>query len=145
MLNNKKAKYDYNILDEETAGIILVGTELKSLRAGKASIKEGYIFIDEEENAAYLKGMYIGNDENDPYTHDPYRLKKLLLTKKQIKKWLKQTQSGGTTIIPLKAYFNKRNIFKIDVALAKGKKLYDKRSKILKKQSDREISNKIYK
>jgi SsrA-binding protein len=140
MLNNKKARYDYHILDEEIAGIVLVGTELKSLREGKASIKEAYVFIDEQENAAYLKGMYIANDENDAYSHDPYRLRKLLMTKKQIKKWIKETQSGGTTIVALKAYFNNRNVFKLNVALAKGKKLYDKRSKILKKQSDREIS-----
>jgi SsrA-binding protein len=84
--------------------------------------------------------MYIANDENDAYSHDPYRLRKLLMTKKQIKKWIKETQSGGTTIVALKAYFNNRNVFKLNVALAKGKKLYDKRSKILKKQSDREIS-----
>lgn len=141
IVNNKRAKYDYEILDSEVAGIMLVGSEMKSLRAGKCSISESYIYIDEEKNCAIIKNMYIAEDSSSPYTHEETRERKLLLTKHQLEKWGKKLRSGGITIVPVKGFFNKKNIFKLEIALGKGKKNYDKRESIKKKDAERKIQN----
>lgn len=138
-INNKKAYHDYEILEKEVAGIKLVGTEMKSLRKGKASIKEAYVYLDEKKNCAIIKGMYIAEDETNHNTHKETRERILLLTKKQVKRWIKETQSGGTTIVPLKAFFNKENLFKIEIGLAKGKKLFDKKNKIKEDDAKKEV------
>ena len=142
-INNKKAFHDYEILEKEVAGIKLVGTEMKSLRKGKASIKEAYVYLDEKKNCAIIKGMYIAEDESNHNTHAETRERILLLTKKQVKRWIKQTQDGGITIVPLKAYFNKENLFKVEIGLAKGKKLFDKRNSLKQKDADRETQKAI--
>lgn len=140
-VNNKKAYFDYEILDKEVAGIMLVGTELKSLRSGECSISESYIYINEEENCAMIKNMYIAEGTKTAYSHEETRERKLLLTKHQIEKWIKKIKKGGITIVPLKGYFNKHNIFKMEIGLAKGKKEYDKRQTIKTKEADRKLKD----
>lgn len=142
VLKNKKAKFNYTILEKEIAGIKLTGTEVKSICNGNASLSESFVII--EDNIVILKGMHISEYENQGYTkHDPDRDKILLLTKKQIKKWKKETQSGGLAIVPIIGQFNDFGKFKITIALTKGKKLYDKRNTI--KERDIERSNKYQK
>lgn len=142
IVNNKKAKFDYEILDTEVAGIMLEGSEMKPLRDGKCSISESYIYIDEINNCVIIKNMYIAEDPKSSYSHKENRDRKLLLTKQQIEKWLKKTRSGGITIVPLKGFFNNNNIFKMEIALGKGKKNYDKRNSIRDKNIKREIERK---
>ena len=141
IISNKKARFEYIILDSLEAGIQLLGTEVKSLREGRCSIKEGYIV--EEHKELYLKNVNIsiykhGNINN----HEPLRKRKLLLHKKEINKIIRLIKEKGTTIIPLKLYF-KGSLIKIEIAICKGKKLYDKRETIkerdIKKTIDREM------
>lgn len=134
---NKKAYHEYNILDTLQAGLVLHGTEVKSLRVGKCSINESYIQI--RNNEAFILNMHIspyvhGNRENQ----DPARTRKLLLHKKEIRELENRVAQDGHTIIPLRVYFSKGKA-KIDIALAKGKKLYDKRDSIAKKDHERDI------
>ncbi len=142
-ISNNKAKFEYHILESEVAGIQLQGSELKSLRNGKASISEAFIWIDIENNAVWIKNMYIKNETNTAYSHEELRERKLLMTKKQIMKWSVESTTKGITIIPLKGFFDSKNRFKIEICLAKGKKLYDKRDKIKERDLDREISRSL--
>ncbi len=139
VLKNKRAKFDYEILEEEVAGIKLLGTEVKSIRSGKASLSESYIYVN-EDNSVWIKGMHISEYDKQGYSiHDPDRDKQLLLTKKQAEKWRKETQSGGLTIVPIVGKFNDKGKFKITIALAKGKKLYDKRNSLKEKDIKRSL------
>lgn len=138
---NRQARYLYEILEKYTAGIVLTGTEIKSLRMGKASIAEGYIFIDNGE--VWLKNSHIAEYTEGTYNnHDPKRLRKLLLQKKEILKLKQKLEQKGLTIIPLKIFFNQRGYAKLEIALARGKKLHDKREDIKKKDAIRELKNK---
>jgi SsrA-binding protein len=134
---NKKAYHEYFIEETFQAGIALSGTEVKSMRAGKCNLKESYVKI--EGGSAFIDGMHIS-----PYAHgnifnlDPTRRRRLLLNRKEINKLRAGVTQDGYTIVPLKAYFS-RCYVKIDIALAKGKKLYDKREAIAKKTQDRNI------
>ncbi len=143
LIVNRSAYYDYFIEEKEVAGVILVGSEIRPLRDGKASIGEAYILIDEDGKNAYIKNMYIKNLNQNAYSHEEQRVRKILLTKHQLEKWKKKTQSGGLTIIPLKAYFDPKGKFKIELGLAKGKKNWDKKNVIkekdIKKETDREL------
>tara|TARA_B110001454_G_C12345768_1_gene278035 strand:- start:76 stop:516 length:441 start_codon:yes stop_codon:yes gene_type:complete len=145
MIGNKKAKYEYFVIEEEIAGVVLMGSEIKPLRENHGSISEAYIYIDEEKNEVWIKGMYIKNENNNAFSHEEYRDRKLLLTKKQIKKWAKRMEVEHLTIIPLSAYFDDKSRFKMKIFLAKGKKLYDKRNSIkdkdLAKQAQQDLSN----
>lgn len=141
---NKKAKFDYFILESETAGIILMGSELRPLRTGKVSITEAFIWINIDKNEVWIKNMYIKNELNSAYTHEELRDRKLLLTKKQIKKWGKELINKGITVIPLRGFFDAKNKFKLDIALAKGKNNPDKRNSIKEKDIQRELLS-IYK
>ena len=138
---NRKARHNYTIEDTFEAGLILKGTEVKSLRNGKANLADSYATIDGEE--AWLNHFHI-----DPYTpatqynHHPMRKRKLLLHKKEINKLIGKTQEKGCTFIPLKIYF-KNGKAKVDLGIAKAKKLYDKRAALKKKESDREIDRAI--
>lgn len=135
--NNRKARHDYHIIDTLEAGIVLQGTEVKSLRDGKANLKDSYANVRDEE--VYLYNMHIS-----PYTHgninnhDPLRQRKLLLHKKEIKKLIGKTQEKGLTLVPLKLYFKNGKV-KVELAIARGKKMYDKREAIAKRESDREL------
>ena len=134
--NNKKAYHDYFIEETYEAGIALHGTEVKSLRLGKCSIKESFVRIENEE--VYIYGMHISPyEKGNIFNRDPLRVKKLLLHKSEIRKMKGKIAEKGYTLVPLKVYFN-RSLVKVEIGLAKGKKLYDKRQDIAKKDQRRE-------
>ena len=134
--NNKKVYHDYFLDEKYEAGISLAGTEVKSLRMGKGSIKEAFIRIENGE--VYLYGMHITPDEKgNIFNKDPLRVRKLLLHKSEINKLIGKTKEKGMAIVPLKVYF-KGSLVKVEIGLAKGKKLYDKRQDIAKKDQRRE-------
>lgn len=136
--NNKKAYHDYFILENYEAGISLAGTEVKSLRMGKCSIKESFVRIENGE--VYIYGMHISPyEKGNIFNKDPLRPRKLLLHKAEINKLLGKTREKGIAIVPLKVYF-KGSLVKVEIGLAKGKKLYDKRQDIAKKDQQREAS-----
>ena len=138
---NRKARYSYHILDKWEAGIVLQGTEVKSLRAGKANLKDSYARIESGE--IFLYQFHISQYEKGSiYNHHPLRKRKLLLHKKEIRKLTGRVEEKGLTLIPLKVYFS-RGKAKVEIALAKGKKLYDKRTDIAKRDSDREIEREL--
>ncbi len=135
--NNKKAYHDYFIEDTYEAGISLVGTEVKSLRMGKCSVKESFIKIENGEMIVY--GMHISPyEKGNIFNKDPLRPRKLLLHKYEINKMAGKMAEKGYTLVPLKVYF-KGSLVKVEVGLAKGKKLYDKRQDIAKKDAKREM------
>lgn len=134
--NNKKAYHDYFILDTYEAGISLAGTEVKSLRMGKCSIKEAFIRIEDGE--VFIYGMNISPyEKGNLFNKDPLRVRKLLLHRSEIQKILGKTKEKGTAVVPLKVYFH-GGLVKVEIGLAKGKKLYDKRDDIAKKDQKRE-------
>ncbi len=133
---NKKAYHDYFIEETFQAGISLVGTEVKSLRQGKCSLKESFIRIENME--AFLYSMHISPyEQGNVFNKNPLRTRKLLLHKSQIRKIAGAIQATGYTVVPLKVYFD-RGLVKVDIAIAKGKKLYDKRQSIAKNDQRRQ-------
>ncbi len=138
---NRKARHEYYIIQTYEAGIVLVGTEAKSLRQHKVNLSDGYAVVDSGE--VWLIGVHISVYEHgNRFNHDPLRKRKLLLNKREIRKLLKFTQEKGATIIPLRMYF-KNGIAKVEIAAAKGKKLYDKRESIAKRDAARNEERKI--
>lgn len=138
---NKKARHDYHIIHTYEAGIVLKGTEVKSIRAGKINISDSYAKIKNGE--VWLINAHISEYEKGNYNnHDPLRDRKLLLNKREIRKLISYTQEKGMTLVPLKVYFKKGKA-KVELAVAKGKKLYDKREDIAKKDLQREYQRKI--
>lgn len=134
--NNKKAYHDYFIEEKYEAGLVLHGTEVKSLRMGKCSVKEAFIRIENGE--VFIYGMHISPyEKGNIFNKDPLRVKKLLLHKQQIRKLIGNSSEKGYTIVPLQVYFRDGKA-KIEIGLAKGKKLYDKRQDIAKKDLRRE-------
>lgn len=138
VIKNKRASYDYEFLDKYIAGIQLTGTEIKSIRLGKAALADSYCFFREGE--LFLKGMHIaeywwGNLNN----HDPLRERKMLLTKRELRKIERKIKESGLTIIVTKVFLNDRGLAKAEIAVSKGKKEYDKRQSIKKKDSEREL------
>lgn len=134
--NNKKAYHDYFIEEKYECGIVLHGTEVKSLRLGKCSIKESFIRIENGEVFAY--GMHISPyEKGNIFNKDPMRVKKLLMHKQEIRKLIGKLTEQGYTLVPLQVYF-KDGRAKVEIGLAKGKKLYDKRETIAKKDMRRE-------
>lgn len=134
---NRKARHEYFIEDTFEAGLVLQGTEVKSLRLGRCNMQDAYAAIQKGE--VFIHNMHISPyDQGNIYNHDPLRPKKVLLNKKQIKTLIGKTQQEGYTLIPLEIYFNERNWAKVILALAKGKKLYDKREDIAKRDIKRQ-------
>lgn len=134
--NNKKAYHDYFIEDTYEAGIALSGTEVKSLRMGRCSIKESFIRIEKGE--VFIYGMHISPyEKGNIFNKDPLRVRKLLLHRRQISKLVGQIAEKGYTLVPLKVYFT-GSLAKVEIGLAKGKKLYDKRQDIARKDQRRE-------
>ena len=134
--NNKKAYHDYFIEETYEAGIALHGSEVKSLRMGKCSVKESFIRIENDE--VYIYGMHISPyEKGNIFNKDPLRVKKLLLHKSEIRKLRGKIAEKGYTLVPLKVYF-KNSLVKVEIGLARGKKLYDKRQDIAKKDQRRE-------
>ena len=139
--NNKKAYHDYFIEDKYEAGIELFGTEVKSIRMGKCSIKESFIRIDKGE--VYVCGMHINPyEKGNIFNKDPLRTRKLLLHRSEITKLGSRIAEKGYTLVPLQVYF-KGSLVKMEIGLAKGKKLYDKRDDIAKKDQKREIDREM--
>ena len=134
---NKKAYHDYFILDTYEAGIELQGTEIKSIRKGSVNLKDSFIRIRNDE--AFIDKMHIAPyEQGNRFNHEPLRQRKLLLHKKEIKKLQKELKENGLTIVPTKLYFNTSKL-KVEIALARGKKLYDKRQDLKEKDSKRDI------
>ena len=134
--NNKKAHHDYFIEDTYEAGIALAGTEVKSLRMGKCSIKESYVRIENGE--VYIHGMNISPyEKGNIFNKDPLRVRKLLLHRQEIRRLDSKLKEKGLTLVPLQVYF-KNSLVKLEIGLARGKKLYDKRQDIAKKDMRRE-------
>ena len=135
-IKNKKANFEYFILDKIECGIELKGTEIKSLRKGSADIKDSFGVI--KNNEVYILNMYIAKyEEGNRFNHDERRTRKLLLHKKEINKLRKEKEMDGVTLIPLSVYF-KNNYAKVLLGICKGKKLYDKRETIKKRDLERE-------
>jgi SsrA-binding protein len=135
--SNRKAGFEYFLLEHFEAGIALQGSEIKSIRAGQMSLAEAYIHVDGRE--AWLIGAHIAPyDPASRYNHDPVRSRRLLLHKHEIKELWKAVRQKGVTIVPVKVYL-KDGRAKVDIAIAKGKKLYDKRQEIAKRDLAREI------
>lgn len=138
---NRKARHDYFIDETYEAGIVLVGTEVKSLRAGKVNLRDSYADVAGDE--VFVRNMHISPyDQGNRFNHDPERPRKLLLHRQEIRRLLGQTIQKGYTLIPLRVYF-KRGRAKIEVALARGKKLYDKREVLAERDAQREIDREI--
>ncbi len=134
---NRKARRNYHLLDRYEAGIVLQGTEVKSLRVGKVDMSESYAKVEDGE--VFLLDMHISPYDNASYdNHEPKRPRKLLLHKREIRKLDRSVQHKGSTIVPTRLYFNK-GIAKVEIALARGKHEYDKREAIKKREFDREI------
>ena len=137
-IKNRRAKFEYEFLEKFTAGIQLTGTEIKSIRAGKASIVEAFCFINNDE--LFIKNMFIAEYEEGSYNnHEPRRVRKLLLNRNEIDKLVKKKKDVGLTIIPINLFINGKGYAKIDIALVKGKKLYDKRQDLKSKDDKRSM------
>lgn len=136
--NNKKVYHDYFLEEKYETGISLAGTEVKSLRMGKCSIKESFVRIENEE--VYIYGMHISPyEKGNIFNKDPLRPRKLLLHKSEIRKLIGKIKEKGYTLVPVEVYFS-GSLVKVEIALARGKKLYDKRADIAKKDQKREAA-----
>src|SRR5215510_9653578 len=137
-LKNRSAYYEYFIDAKYEAGIVLLGTEVKSLRQGKASFNDSYCIIHKGE--AWLKSLHIAEYSHGTVNnHDPLRERKLLLQKREIKKIEAKLKEKGYTLVPLRVFFNEKNLAKVEIGLGKGKKLHDKRETIKQRDTEREM------
>ena len=142
-IKNKRATFDYELLDTFTAGIVLTGTEIKSIRLGKASLVDTFCIVEKGE--LWVKNMYIAEYFYGSYNnHTARRDRKLLLTKKELRKLQRTSDEPGFTIVPTRMYINERGLAKVVIALAKGKKQYDKRQ-TLKEKEDRRMMDRMFK
>ncbi len=141
VVTNRKARHQYHILETIEAGIVLQGTEVKSLRQGKVNLGDAYAKIKDGE--IWLVEMHISPyEQGNVFNHEPRRPRKLLLHKREIKRLIGKVQERGLTLIPLRIYF-KRGKAKVELALAKGKKLYDRREDIKRRDEEREVSRSL--
>lgn len=136
-IKNKKAFFNYQILETEVAGIVLVGSEVKSIKDSHVSFTDAYCYFNSGE--MWVKNLNISEYDNAMEFHEPKRDRKLLMTKRQIIKFQKRVEEKGLTMVPLKIFVDKRGIIKMEIGLAKWKKEFDKRSDISKKESDIKI------
>ncbi|MBN97396.1 MAG: SsrA-binding protein [Flavobacteriaceae bacterium] len=136
---NKKAGYLYELLDSYTAGIVLTGTEIKSIRAGKASIAESFCEFNENSELFVINMTVQEYDYGNHFNHKPKAERKLLLNKKELQKLEKEVKNSGLTIIPTKLFINDKGFAKLRIALAKGKKLFDKRESIKDRENKRNL------
>ena len=138
-IKNRKASFEFSFLQTFTAGIMLTGTEIKSVRSGKANFTDSYCIIMNDE--VFLKNMHISEYKEGSYNnHEPKRIRKLLLNKDEIGKIQSKLKEKATTIIPVKLFFNDRGIAKVEIAVARGKKMFDKRESIKEKDLRRQLS-----
>ena len=137
-LSNKKAYYEYFFESTYTAGLVLTGTEIKSLRLGKARFNDSYCVFYKGE--LFVKSLHISEYAFGTYTnHAPLQERKLLLNKRELKKWEEKSKEKGYSIIPLKIFINEKGLAKMEIGLGKGKKIYDKRNTIKERENDRDI------
>jgi len=136
---NRKARFSYDLLDTYTAGIVLSGTEIKSIRASKASIAESFCEFNENGELFVINMTVQEYDYGNHFNHKPKAERKLLLNKKELKKLEKEVKNTGLTIIPLKLFINDKGFAKLQIALAKGKKLFDKRDTIKDRENKRNL------
>ncbi|HEX5026407.1 MAG TPA: SsrA-binding protein SmpB [Agriterribacter sp.] len=137
-IRNRSAYFEYHIDDKYVAGLVLTGTEVKSIREGKASFNDSYCFFNKGE--LWIKSLHISEYSHGTYhNHDPLRERKLLLHKKELKKLASKIKEKGYSIVPLSIFFNEKGLAKIEIGLGKGKKLHDKRESIKARDSEREI------
>lgn len=141
LISNRKARHDYHVLETLEAGIVLMGTEVKSLRQGNANLQDSYAQVKEGE--VWLHGMHINlYEQGNINNHEPRRTRKLLLQKSQIRKLVSTTRDKGLTLIPLSVYF-KGPYAKVELAIARGKRSFDKREAIAKREAKREIAKQL--
>ena len=141
-IKNKRAEHEYFLMDRLTAGIVLTGTEIKSIRNGKASLADSYCSFKGDE--LYVIGMHIAEYDKGTYNnHDPKRDRKLLLTARELRKLKNKVQEKGLTIIPVVLFINEKGLAKVDIALARGKHYYDKRESLKTKDSKRDIEKQL--
>jgi SsrA-binding protein len=137
-IKNKRASHDYEFLEKYVAGIVLTGTEIKSIKAGKASLVDSYCYFHEKE--LYIKGMHVSEYWWGTYNnHDPRRDRKLLLQRKELNKLQRKSEEKGLTIIAYRMFINERGLAKVEIALARGKQDFDKREDIKKRDAKREM------
>lgn len=137
-IKNKRAEFDFHIVDKYMAGIVLTGTEIKSIRVGKAGLVDTYCYIHNGE--IWVKNMYVAEYERGSYNnHLPRRDRKLLLNKKEIRNLQQETKNPGFTIVPLRLFINEDGRAKLDIALCRGKKEYDKRATLKEKQDRKDM------
>ena len=135
---NRKARHDYSVVDTYEAGVMLTGTEVKSLRLGRASLVDGFATIDDGE--VYLRNVHIPEYEQGSWTnHEPRRVRKLLLHREEILRLIGKTKESGLTLVPLSLYFSQGKV-KVELALARGKRSYDKRQDLARRDADREVA-----
>ncbi len=141
VVSNRKARHDYAIIDTYEAGMVLMGTEVKSLRLGRASLTDAFATVDDGE--VFLRNMYIPEYTMGSWTnHEPRRTRKLLLHREEIERLIGKTREGGLTLVPLQVYFSSGKV-KVEIALAKGKKSYDKRQDLAKRDAQREVARAV--
>lgn len=141
VVSNRKARHDYAIVDTYEAGMVLMGTEVKSLRLGRASLTDAFATVDEGE--VFLRNMHIPEYTMGSWTnHAPRRTRKLLLHRAEIERLIGKTREGGLTLVPLRVYFSSGKV-KVELALARGKKSYDKRQDLAKRDAQREIARSV--
>jgi len=138
-IKNKKARFEYELLDKFTAGIVLGGTEIKSIRESKASISESFCEFNDRGELFIINMQIDEYSHGSHYNHKPKAERKLLLNKQELKKLKKEVTASGLTIIPLNLFLNERGLAKINIALAKGKKLYDKRETMKDRDNKRDL------
>jgi len=146
-IQNKKAKFEYSFIQKYTAGIVLTGSEIKSIRNGEASINNSFCEFNEKQELFILNMQINKYSPSSNFNHKPKASRKLLLNKNELKKLSKEVKSSGLTIIPIKLYINDKGIAKLIISLAKGKKLYDKRANIKNREIKRDLDrlNKSFK
>ena len=146
-IQNKKARFEYEVLDTYSAGMVLTGTEIKSIRASKASISESFCEFNDRGELFVINMTIEEYAFGTHYNHRPKAERKLLLNKRELKKLAKDVDTKGLTIVPLKLFINEKGLAKLDIALAKGKKLYDKRETMKDRDTKRDLDRikKIYK
>ena len=138
-IRNKQAGFEYELLDKYVAGMVLTGTEIKSIREGKANLQDGYCYLNNGE--IFVKGINITPyAQGTHYNHEATRERKLLLKRSEINKLEGKVEEKGLTLVPLRLFINQRGFAKLEIALAKGKKLHDKRDSIREREAKRELS-----
>jgi len=141
-IENRRARFDYKFLEKHIAGVVLTGTEIKSIREGKAGLSDSYCYF--KNNELFIKNMHISEySDASFYSHEPLRERKLLLQKKELTKLSRSLTDQGLTIVPVRLFISEKGFAKLEIALAKGKKEFDKREDIKRRDTEKELGRKI--